>query len=163
SSRPSQIFFFQAEDGIRDRNVTGVQTCALPIFSSATKAAATAIATASARRNRGHSSARNAAAAAASRPHAPGSAMYWPASAPSRENRFQKTYTHTPAAQKPVRLASAEVPEAANAADSSMVSWARSAPRHPPRGSTGARVSPYSVLRTPSSSAASAAPIAEPP
>src|SRR5699024_11345212 len=25
------IFFFQAEDGIRDRNVTGVQTCALPI------------------------------------------------------------------------------------------------------------------------------------
>src|SRR5699024_11670466 len=23
--------FFQAEDGIRDRNVTGVQTCALPI------------------------------------------------------------------------------------------------------------------------------------
>src|SRR5437868_1804284 len=27
-------FFFQAEDGIRDRNVTGVQTCALPIFKS---------------------------------------------------------------------------------------------------------------------------------
>src|SRR5438067_8298807 len=27
----SQFFFFQAEDGIRDRNVTGVQTCALPI------------------------------------------------------------------------------------------------------------------------------------
>src|SRR5207249_3735218 len=26
------VFFFQAEDGIRDRNVTGVQTCALPIF-----------------------------------------------------------------------------------------------------------------------------------
>ena len=26
------IFFFQAEDGIRDRDVTGVQTCALPIF-----------------------------------------------------------------------------------------------------------------------------------
>src|SRR5437773_10929137 len=24
-------FFFQAEDGIRDRDVTGVQTCALPI------------------------------------------------------------------------------------------------------------------------------------
>src|SRR5437868_15500432 len=24
-------FFFQAEDGIRDPNVTGVQTCALPI------------------------------------------------------------------------------------------------------------------------------------
>src|SRR5207249_9766727 len=26
---------FQAEDGIRDRNVTGVQTCALPISSQA--------------------------------------------------------------------------------------------------------------------------------
>src|SRR5437868_13624988 len=28
----SRVFFFQAEDGIRDRNVTGVQTCALPIL-----------------------------------------------------------------------------------------------------------------------------------
>src|SRR5207249_6435766 len=28
-------FFFQAEDGIRDRNVTGVQTCALPIYPAA--------------------------------------------------------------------------------------------------------------------------------
>src|SRR5437773_2728111 len=27
------FFFFQAEDGIRDRDVTGVQTCALPILS----------------------------------------------------------------------------------------------------------------------------------
>src|SRR3712207_7043035 len=26
------FFFFQAEDGIRDIGVTGVQTCALPIF-----------------------------------------------------------------------------------------------------------------------------------
>src|SRR5699024_12048847 len=30
-SSPTFFFFFQAEDGIRDRNVTGVQTCALPI------------------------------------------------------------------------------------------------------------------------------------
>src|SRR5699024_8621670 len=30
------FFFFQAEDGIRDRNVTGVQTCALPIWGSVT-------------------------------------------------------------------------------------------------------------------------------
>src|SRR5205807_5523630 len=29
------FFFFQAEDGIRDYKVTGVQTCALPIFSPA--------------------------------------------------------------------------------------------------------------------------------
>src|SRR5471032_3490155 len=28
------FFFFQVEDGIRDRDVTGVQTCALPISSS---------------------------------------------------------------------------------------------------------------------------------
>src|SRR5207253_4019691 len=28
-----QKFFFQAEDGIRDGHVTGVQTCALPICS----------------------------------------------------------------------------------------------------------------------------------
>src|ERR1019366_5654331 len=27
----SDFFFFQAEDGIRDWSVTGVQTCALPI------------------------------------------------------------------------------------------------------------------------------------
>src|SRR6266498_4439935 len=26
------VFFFQAEDGIRDADVTGVQTCALPIW-----------------------------------------------------------------------------------------------------------------------------------
>src|SRR5216684_5768491 len=30
------FFFFQAEDGIRDVAVTGVQTCALPILSSGT-------------------------------------------------------------------------------------------------------------------------------
>ena len=28
------LFFFQAEDGIRDIGVTGVQTCALPICSN---------------------------------------------------------------------------------------------------------------------------------
>src|SRR2546426_2385670 len=35
SSRPRariSFFFFQAEDGIRDYKVTGVQTCALPIY-----------------------------------------------------------------------------------------------------------------------------------
>src|SRR3989442_5226400 len=29
---PALLFFFQAEDGIRDADVTGVQRCALPIF-----------------------------------------------------------------------------------------------------------------------------------
>src|SRR2546422_1754331 len=33
------FFFFQAEDGIRDVAVTGVQTCALPISGRATPAA----------------------------------------------------------------------------------------------------------------------------
>ena len=34
--RVTDIVFFQAEDGIRDRDVTGVQTCALPICSRLT-------------------------------------------------------------------------------------------------------------------------------
>src|SRR5439155_15985662 len=33
-------FFFQAEDGIRDGHVTGVQTCALPILRCASTSAA---------------------------------------------------------------------------------------------------------------------------
>src|SRR5690606_40534105 len=32
-----ESFFFQAEDGIRDFHVTGVQTCALPIFMARVK------------------------------------------------------------------------------------------------------------------------------
>ena len=35
------FFFFQAEDGIRDWSVTGVQTCALPICTKCRGAAAT--------------------------------------------------------------------------------------------------------------------------
>ena len=31
SSHSFTIFFFQAEDAIRERDVTGVQTCALPV------------------------------------------------------------------------------------------------------------------------------------
>src|SRR5699024_11378035 len=31
-------FFLRAEDGIRDRNVTGVQTCALPIYAAERRA-----------------------------------------------------------------------------------------------------------------------------
>src|SRR5256885_6745307 len=32
SGSSAVVFFFQAEDGIRDYKVTGVQTCALPIY-----------------------------------------------------------------------------------------------------------------------------------
>src|SRR5437764_15023955 len=34
------FFFFQAEDGIRDTSVTGVQTCALPISATSSTSAA---------------------------------------------------------------------------------------------------------------------------
>src|SRR3989441_13109407 len=37
-ARSMQFFFFQAEDGIRDKLVTGVQTCALPIYPRAERA-----------------------------------------------------------------------------------------------------------------------------
>src|SRR2546430_17078016 len=37
SSSSFYFFFFQAEDGIRDLTVTGVQTCALPIYLSLTR------------------------------------------------------------------------------------------------------------------------------
>src|SRR3712207_2720467 len=39
SSLMYDIFFFQAEDGIRDIGVTGVQTCALPIWMGSSSAA----------------------------------------------------------------------------------------------------------------------------
>src|SRR5947207_13704674 len=37
------FFFFQAEDGIRDHCVTGVQTCALPIYQRLRRASAAAV------------------------------------------------------------------------------------------------------------------------
>src|SRR5262249_59693159 len=46
------VFFFQAEDGIRDWSVTGVQTCALPILRAALREAAAAGATAASLRGR---------------------------------------------------------------------------------------------------------------
>src|SRR2546429_1581549 len=41
--REGCVFFFQAEDGIRDVAVTGVQTCALPICGDAGAAAMTSV------------------------------------------------------------------------------------------------------------------------
>src|SRR5439155_4611958 len=38
--RDTRLFFFQAEDGIRDGHVTGVQTCALPILTAVSKRSA---------------------------------------------------------------------------------------------------------------------------
>src|SRR6266446_997540 len=38
-SLANSFFFFQAEDGMRDYKVTGVQTCALPIWQALDEAA----------------------------------------------------------------------------------------------------------------------------
>src|SRR5271166_6822708 len=46
------FFFFQAEDGIRDGHVTGVQTCALPISRAWPRAPAPCWSAASRRRER---------------------------------------------------------------------------------------------------------------
>src|SRR5215475_2746359 len=55
------FFFFQAEDGIRDFHVTGVQTCALPISICAlTAGCVTRIATAACVTERWSTTARNA-------------------------------------------------------------------------------------------------------
>src|SRR5438445_7470623 len=37
SATSRAVFFFQAEDGIRGIGVTGVQTCALPIFAASSR------------------------------------------------------------------------------------------------------------------------------
>src|SRR5690606_39955565 len=49
----SIVFFFQAEDGIRDFHVTGVQTCALPIFGKHARPQQTAVAQPEPIRDRG--------------------------------------------------------------------------------------------------------------
>src|SRR2546421_9569138 len=54
----NNVFFFQAEDGIRDLIVTGVQTCALPISSRSPSGSARCRATGACRR--GESSSRAA-------------------------------------------------------------------------------------------------------
>src|SRR6266850_3111776 len=52
------FFFFQAEDGIRDYKVTGVQTCALPISGTRTRRPACTSRSTSARRKPTRRSAR---------------------------------------------------------------------------------------------------------
>src|SRR5437762_12053829 len=71
-------FFFQAEDGIRDTSVTGVQTCALPISQrSRTRAG---------RRRRGPSDCHEAAPARRQRDRRPGAQRRHPRR-PTREER----------------------------------------------------------------------------
>src|SRR5258706_7359456 len=48
--RHTHFFFFQAEDGIRDWSVTGVQTCALPIYAALITGANSGIGLATAKR-----------------------------------------------------------------------------------------------------------------
>src|SRR2546430_12229632 len=47
----SLFFFFQAEDGIRDLTVTGVQTCALPIWRAGVDLAPSKTSSSETRRN----------------------------------------------------------------------------------------------------------------
>src|SRR5215208_462432 len=47
------VFFFQAEDGIRDGHVTGVQTCALPIWAGSPSSAIPEIAVSEPKQGRG--------------------------------------------------------------------------------------------------------------
>src|SRR5438094_6719935 len=60
------FFFFQAEDGIRDRTVTGVQTCALPILARVRSAVGAASVS---RTDRASYASHAAAAPSASRSH----------------------------------------------------------------------------------------------
>src|SRR5256885_6842760 len=69
------LFFFQAEDGIRDYKVTGVQTCALPITSHPPTPCVFASGTATS-----HASLDQSAGAAIAPPHA--SLVSLPALAP---------------------------------------------------------------------------------
>src|SRR5437762_8792876 len=59
------FFFFQAEDGIRDTSVTGVQTCALPISTIVTRAISEPTGSGIGRSNEARSTRPSAAAAAA--------------------------------------------------------------------------------------------------
>src|SRR5256884_5382826 len=73
------FFFFQAEDGIRDVAVTGVQTCALPISESARSGA------------RRDDTKRTVVAGAAARPHDgdPGRFFWLVGAAPDRDGNLR--------------------------------------------------------------------------
>src|SRR5437867_13289785 len=75
----SWLFFLQAEDGIRDRTVTGVQTCALPISSGGGSSAQTAAARP-----------RSSVCSSASRRPQPAGSRPVPRSARSEERRVGK-------------------------------------------------------------------------
>src|SRR5690348_17789996 len=78
------FFFFQAEDGIRDGRVTGVQTCALPISASLLNARS------SSKRDAGLVSPWNAAAARERDPSEPSRAEFTRAASRSEERRVGK-------------------------------------------------------------------------
>src|SRR5260370_26867743 len=75
------LFFFQAEDGIRDSSVTGVQTCALPIFGSETAPSSPDVLGRSA-----HPSGRDHISTAVRHP--------WPLAAESADRRALSTPSH---------------------------------------------------------------------
>src|SRR5437773_2235633 len=96
------FFFFQAEDGIRDRDVTGVQTCALPILSLPVPPASSGTSASTGTRRR-----RNPCAgrAAASRGRSVGSVAHGCApSADGGSGARKHKGLQPPAAERPVLL-----------------------------------------------------------
>src|SRR6478736_8456619 len=75
------FFFFQAEDGVRDLTVTGVQTCALPI---GTRCGALEVGVVDVADEPGHPSRRGLDLGASHRAHDAGGAAAAASAAPSR-------------------------------------------------------------------------------
>src|SRR5699024_4347675 len=83
--------FFQAEDGIRDRNVTGVQTCALPISRSSSSSRVRTPSTAASKPLRGCSS-------TVRRPRTPAIRRPWP---PRSSRPPERSRAEAPGALRP--------------------------------------------------------------
>src|SRR5256885_6533324 len=83
------FFFFQAEDGIRDYKVTGVQTCALPILTRSLLPASGGAAAPESSATTAESTAAESSApeAAAESAEAPGTRVARPAAATRSEER----------------------------------------------------------------------------
>src|SRR5215204_2803726 len=112
-----KFFFFQAEDGIRDHCVTGVQTCALQIFRSGGGAHAPDGAGVEARRRAGRMGARRSRAGAVGgrgagrygvAPRIPEERLRRPPPAPMRDYSFRRAWADvSPRVQNNLSLSSA--------------------------------------------------------
>src|SRR5690348_17810444 len=94
------VFFFQAEDGIRDGRVTGVQTCALPISPTSAARSPTTITCAATRSTRSPSTAPATTPPTSSPTHHPAT----PAPSASIAGAPRRSEEHTSELQSPVHL-----------------------------------------------------------